>query len=177
MPRHVVLVGLPGVGKSTVGRLASEGLPAPLIDIDELLVRQVGRPIEQIFGMMGEPAFRQLEREAVAAALDGDPAVIVPGGGWAVQPGQIETAMRLSLIIYLKCTAATAVRRSKEGEVRPLLAGLDPELDAVEWMNALLQRREPFYRFAHHEVSAGTRDASEVAGEVMELARLHAGWA
>lgn len=173
MRRHVVLVGLPGVGKSTVGRLVSEGLPAPLIDIDELLVRQVGRPVDQIFGMMGESVFRQLEREAVAAALDGDPAVIVPGGGWAAQPGQIETAVRLALIIYLKCTAGTAARRSEQGEARPGLAGVDP----VQRMSALLHEREPFYRFAHHEVSAGTRDAPEVAGEVMELARLHAGWA
>ena len=177
MRRHIVLVGLPGVGKSTVGRLVSEGLPAPLIDIDQLLVRQVGRPIDQIFGMMGEPVFREMEREAVAAALDGDPAVIVPGGGWAVQPGQIETAMRLSLIIYLKCAAATAVRRSKEGEVRPLLAGLDSEFDPLEQMNTLLREREPFYRLAHHEVATGTREAPEVAGEVMELARSRAGWA
>jgi shikimate kinase len=172
MRRHIVLVGLPGVGKSTVGRLASEGLPAPLIDIDQLLVRQVGRPVDQIFGMMGELVFRQLEREAVAAALDGDPAVIVPGGGWAVQPGQIETAMRLALIIYLKCTAGTAARRSEQGELRPVLAGPDP----VQRMSALLQEREPFYRLAHHEVSAGTRDAPEVAREVVELARVHAGW-
>jgi len=172
MRRHVMLVGLPGVGKSTVGRLVSEGLPAPLIDIDLLLVRQVGRPVDQIFGMMGEPVFRQLERDAVAAALDGDPAVIVPGGGWAVQPGQIETAMRLALIIYLKCTAGTAARRSEQGEVRPVLAGPD----AVQRMGALLQEREPFYRLAHHEVAAGTRDAPEVAREVVELARVHAGW-
>ena len=172
MRRHVMLVGLPGVGKSTVGRLASEGLPAPLIDIDQLLVRQVGRPVDQIFGMMGEPVFRQLERDAVAAALDGDPAVIVPGGGWAVQPGQIETAMRLALIIYLKCTAGTAARRSEQGEVRPKLVGADP----VQRMSALLHEREPFYRLAHHEVSAGTREAPEVARDVVELARLHAGW-
>jgi shikimate kinase len=172
MPRHIVLVGLPGVGKSTVGQLVAESLPAAFIDIDQLLVRQVGRPIDQIFGMMGEPVFRQLEREAVVAALDGDPAVIVPGGGWAAQPGQMETAMRVALIIYLKCTASTAVRRSEQGEVRPLLAGVDP----VQRMSALLQEREPFYRLADHEVSAGTRDASELAREVVELARVHAGW-
>ena len=139
--RHVVLVGLPGVGKSTVGRLVSEGLGAPLIDIDQLLVRQVGRPVEQIFGMMGEPYFRQLERDAVLAALAGDPAVIVPGGGWAAQPGQIEAAMRGALIIYLKCTAGTAARRSEQGETRPLIAGPDP----VQRMSALLLEREPFY--------------------------------
>jgi shikimate kinase len=172
MPRHVVLVGLPGVGKSTVGRLVSEGLPAPLIDIDHLLVREVGRPVDQIIGMMGEPYFRQIERKAVLAALDGDPAIIVPGGGLAAQPGMMETAVRCALVIYLKCTPSTAVRRSQEGEVRPLIAGPDP----VQKMGELLTEREPFYRLAHHELATGTRDAEEVAKEVMSLARSKAGW-
>jgi shikimate kinase len=172
MARHLVLVGLPGAGKTTVGRLVSEALKAPLVDIDQILIRQVGRPVDQIFGMMGEPVFRRLEREAVATALEGEPSVIVPGGGWAAQSGQIETAMRFALIIYLKCTAATAARRSEQGEPRPLVAGTDP----VQKMSALLTEREPFYRLAHHEVSAGTREASQVAKEVVQLARTHAGW-
>lgn len=173
-PRHVVLVGLPGVGKSTVGRLVSEGLPAPLIDIDQLLVREVGRPVDQIIGMMGEPYFRQIERKAVLAALDGDPAIIVPGGGWAVQPGAMETAVRCGLVIYLKATAGTAIRRLEHGggEVRPLVTGPDP----VARMGELLKEREPFYRTAEYEVMTGTKDAEEVAKEVILLARQHAGW-
>ncbi|HEY8256722.1 MAG TPA: shikimate kinase [Gemmatimonadales bacterium] len=172
MPRHVVLVGLPGVGKSTVGRLVSEALPAPLIDIDQLLEREVGRPVDQIIGMMGEPYFRQIEWKAVLAALDGDPAIIVPGGGWAAQPGAMETAVRCGVVIYLKCTPGTAVRRCQQGEVRPLLAGGDP----IQKMGELMTEREPFYRLAEHEVATGTRDASEVTREVIQLARAHAGW-
>ncbi len=172
MRRHVMLVGLPGVGKSTVGRLVSEGLPAPLIDIDLLLVRQVGRPVDQIFGMMGEPVFRQLERDAVAAALAGDPAVIIPGAGWAAQPGQFERARDSSLIIYLRCTAGTAARRIEQGEARPLLAGVDP----LQRMRALLEEREAFYRLADHEVAAGIHDAPALAAEVIQLSREHAGW-
>src|ERR1041384_5854692 len=95
--RHLVLVGLPGSGKSTVGRLVAKGLPAPLIDIDQLLVRQMGRPVRQIFGMIGEPGFRQMEREAVRAALAGPPSVIVPGGGWAAQPGEMEAVIGVCL--------------------------------------------------------------------------------
>ena len=172
MPRHVLLVGLPGAGKTTVGRIASEHLGAPFMDIDQILVRQVGRPVDQIFGMMGEPYFRQLEREAVAAALAGDPAVIVPGGGWAAQPGQMHAARETGFIIYLRCTAGIAARRSEQGEARPLLAGADP----VQRMRVLLEEREPFYRLADHEVAAGTREAAEVAREVVALAQSHAGW-
>ena len=71
MRRHVLLVGLPGSGKSTVGQLVADGLEAPLLDIDLILVRQMGMPIAQIFGMVGEPRFRAMERDAVDTAQSG----------------------------------------------------------------------------------------------------------
>src|SRR4051812_5908103 len=142
MPRHVLLVGLPGAGKSTVGKLVAEGLNTFVIDVDALLVREMGMPISQIFGMVGEPRFREMERDAVKAAQARDPCVIVPGAGWAAQPGQLEAAKQLSLIIYLKCQAATAIKRSEQGEARPLLAGVDP----AQRMRSLLEERESFYR-------------------------------
>ena len=172
MPRHIVLVGLPGSGKSTVGRLVADGLPAPLIDIDGLLVREMGMPVSQIFGMVGEARFREMERDAVNAAQGGKPGVIVPGGGWAAQPGQLEAAMTLSLVIYLRCLPGTAAKRSEQGEVRPLLAGVDP----VQRMRALLEEREPFYSLAHHTVQAEHSAPEAVAAEIMGLARHHGGW-
>jgi shikimate kinase len=172
MPRHLVLVGLPGSGKSTVGGLAAAALGAPLFDIDQLLVRQMGRPVAQIFGMMGEAAFRQMERDAVAAAGAGAPAVIVPGGGWAAQPGQIEATRAAALIIYLQCPPATAAKRTEQGEVRPLLAGMDP----AHRMGELLAAREPYYHLADYVVEAGKRPAETVAEAVVQLARQHGGW-
>ena len=172
MKRHVLLVGLPGAGKSTVGRLVAEGLPAPLLDIDSILVRQMGMPIAQIFGMVGEPRFRAMERDAVATAQAREPAVIVPGAGWAAQPGQMAAAKRACLIIYLKCTATTATRRSQQGEVRPLLVGADP----IERTRTLLAAREPFYKLADYEVAADVKAASAVAQEIVRLARAHGGW-
>lgn len=172
MPRHIVLVGLPGSGKSTVGRLVADGLAVPLIDIDGLLVRDQGMPVNQIFGMVGEARFRQMERDAVNAAQVGEPGVIVPGGGWAAQPGQLEAAMTLSLVVYLRCLPGTAARRSQQGEVRPLLAGVDP----VQRMQTLLEERQPFYLLAHHQVLTDRSAPEAVAAEVMALARHHGGW-
>jgi shikimate kinase len=172
MPRHIVLVGLPGSGKSTVGKLVAAALGTKVIDIDGLLVREMGMPILQIFGMVGEARFREMERDAVKAAQGGDPCVIVPGGGWAAQPGQLEEAKQTSLVVYLKCQAATATKRSEQGEARPLLAGPDPG----QKMRALLEEREPFYSRADCQVSTETAPAEAVAAEVMALARQHAGW-
>lgn len=172
MPRHVLLVGLPGSGKSTVGRLVAEGLNAPLIDIDGLLVREMGMPVSQIFGMVGETRFREMESAAVNAAQGGGPGVIVPGGGWAAQPGQLAAAREMSLVIYLKCLPGTAAKRSMQGEVRPLLAGTDP----AHQMRTLLDEREPFYLQAEHQVNAEQGQPDAVAGEILALARAHGGW-
>jgi shikimate kinase len=172
MPRHVLLVGLPGSGKSTVGRLVAEKLPAPLIDVDGLLIREMGMPVSQIFGMVGEARFREMERGAVIAAQGGNPGVIVPGGGWAAQPGQLEAARASSLVIYLKCMPPVAAKRSQEGEVRPLIAGVDP----TQRMRMLLEERERFYLLADHQVDAEHGDAEAVAAKVLELARRHGGW-
>jgi shikimate kinase len=172
MRRHVLLVGLPGAGKSTIGRLVAAGLSAPIIDIDGLLVREMGMPVSQIFGMVGEARYREMERDAVNAAQGGNPGVIVPGGGWAAQPGQLEAAKSASLVVYLKCLPATATKRSQQGEARPVLAGVDP----AQRMRALLEERERFYLLAPHQVNADRPEPEAVAAEIVKLARQHGGW-
>jgi shikimate kinase len=172
MPRHVLLVGLPGSGKTTVGRLAAQTLGANLIDIDQLLVREMGMPIAQMFGMLGEVKFRQLERDAVRTARTRDGCVIVPGGGWAAQPGELDAARTNSLLLYLKVDPRVAAKRTEEGSDRPLLMGADPE----QQIKKLLAEREPFYQLADYVLEAGKRPAEAVAEEVVQHARRYAGW-
>ena len=90
---------------------------APLFDIDRLLVREMGMPVSQIFGMVGEPRFREMERDAVKAAQAAEePCVIVPGGGWAAQPGQMDGAGSPRLVIYLRCQPAPPRSGAQQGE-------------------------------------------------------------
>jgi len=170
--RHVLLIGLPGSGKSAVGRLVAEQLQAGFVDIDAIVERREGRPITMIFAEKGEAAFREMERKEVETALAGEPAVIAPGGGWAAQPGAIDAAKPHALVIYLHARPETATQRAAPEGTRPALSGEDP----VERMRLLQKEREPFYRSAHAEVETDRKSPPQVANEVVRLAQSSAGW-
>jgi shikimate kinase len=172
MKRHIVLIGLPGSGKSTVGRLVAERLQAGFVDIDTIISRKEGRPIMLIFAERGESVFRDIEKREVESALGLDPAVIAPGGGWAAQPGNLEQARPRSLLVYLKTRPETAAERAAPEGTRPVLRGEDP----VARMRELLKEREAHYLQAEAHVETERRSPDQVAAEVIRLAQTGAGW-
>jgi shikimate kinase len=170
--KHIVLIGLPGAGKSTVGRLVAERLHAGFVDIDTVLIRKEGKPISMIFAEKGEPVFRQMERKEVEAALANAPAVIAPGGGWAAQPGALDDAKPRGYLVYLKARAEVAVGRAEPSGTRPVLMGDDP----LARMRDLFTTRDPLYAKADATVLTEAKPAEKVADEVVKLAQTGAGW-
>src|SRR5687767_1646822 len=139
---HIVLIGLPGAGKSTIGRSVADRLGRPFLDFDTEIERREGLSVARIFAERGEPAFRTLEvaltRELVAAP----PMVLAPGGGWVTNPGVIDLLRPPARIVHLRVSPTEAVRRlSRARIVRPLLLGPDPQ--AV--MHDLWDRRAGLY--------------------------------
>ena len=171
MKRHIVLVGLPGAGKTTVGKLVAEKLGTQVIDIDALIVRKMQMPVARIFAEHGEARFRSIEAETMRQAVSGPPAVITPGGGWVAQPGALEDARETCYLVYLRTMASTAAKRSADYD-RPLLMHEDP----LEKMRQLLKEREPYYTQAQAEVKADSKPPASLADEVVQLAKAHAGW-
>lgn len=172
MKKHIVLIGLPGAGKSTVGKMVAERLHTGFVDIDNVLIRKEGKPISMIFAEKGEPAFREMERREVDTALSHEPAVVAPGGGWAAQPGNLDGAKPRGYFVYLKARAEVAASRAEPSGTRPVLMGDDP----VARMRELFKTRDPFYAKADATVQTEAKSAENVAAEVVKLAQMSAGW-
>jgi shikimate kinase len=165
--RHVILVGLPGAGKTTVGRHAASLLSTYFTDIDEVVTLETGRSIAASFSESGEPEFRRLERRAVDRALRRSPHLIAAGAGWIAEPGNLESAAGArALVVYLKVSAAVAAARVGNDRSRPLLLGGD----RFERLQALLAAREAWYQKAECEVDAAG-EPEQVAERVVEAVR------
>ncbi len=179
MRRHIVLVGLPGSGKTTVGKLVATDLDAPFVDLDEVVELNSGKSISQLFAERGEAGFRALEREAMERAVGGAASVIAAGGGWAAQPGNLEAVAGRALTVYLRVAPEVAAGRVAMSDVpdpmsdrRPLLAGGD----VARRIGELLSARERFYQRCQATVPSDPDSPGTVAREVAKLARSLAGW-
>lgn len=163
MSPRAVVVGPPGSGKSTVGPMLAAALDVPFRDSDDDIVARAGRPIADIFAEDGEPAFRALEAEVVATALEEHDGVLSLGGGAPLTPG---TRARLAqhTVVFLNVGLAAGVQRTGLSTARPLLAGVNPRAT----FKTLLDARLPVYReVATVEIETDHRSPDEVVAAVL----------
>jgi shikimate kinase len=164
---HLILVGLPGSGKSTVGQGVAAQTGRTFLDLDLEIERREGESISQIFGEKGEQYFRRRERELTEElALFGN-MVVSPGGGWMMSPEVVGLVRPPSQIVYLKVRPETALKRlGPMRSVRPLLSRPDP----LSELRRIFEARKPIYETADSVVDTELYDLQRVIEKVIELA-------
>jgi len=139
--KPIVLVGLMGVGKSTVGRRLAQRLALPFVDADSEIEAAAGMTIAEIFDSFGEAYFRDGERRVIARLLDGSPKVIATGGGAFINDETRALILDTALAIWLDAPVEVLVERVHRRDTRPLLRNRDPK----EVLRELAKVRNPIY--------------------------------
>ena len=167
MKSHLVLVGLPGSGKTTVGKPVAEKLGCPFLDIDAEIERREGKTVREIFAELGEPHFRKREQQITREVRDKPPLVVAPGGGWVADPANIALLRPPARLVYLKVRPSVALARLGPFRgTRPLLSRPDPLAE----IKRLLDERRAAYESADMAVDTELYDLQGVIDLVAELA-------
>ncbi len=140
--RSLVLVGLPGSGKSTVGRSLARRLDLPFIDSDQRIEQRIGCSIREFFEREGEAAFRDIEEQVLAGLADGPASVIATGGGSVLREANRRALRRCGHVVYLRSSPDELWRRLRRDTQRPLLQVADPQAR----LRQLHEERDPLYR-------------------------------
>ncbi len=160
----VYLVGMPGAGKSVVGRELAGRLGVPFVDLDGEIERSQGKSVPELFAEIGEAGFRALEAEALTAASTHDPSVVACGGGVVLEPANRITLRNTGTAVFLDVPLEQLRTRVTPAADRPLIR-------AAGDLENLLRDREPLYReFAAHVVD-GSGTPGDVAEAIVEELR------
>ena len=161
--RSLVLVGLMGAGKTSIGRRLSHRMGLPFRDADAEIELASGCTIAELFARFGEPEFRDGERRVIARLLAGPPVVLATGGGAFMDPQTRETIRNQAVSVWLRCSLATLVRRTTGRTHRPLLMGGDPERVLAD----LMAVRHPIYAEADLVVQCGEDSPEATTNRVL----------
>lgn len=164
---NIILVGLPGAGKTSVGRGAARLLNRPFIDFDTEIEHRQHASIAEIFANRGEPYFRSLELDFTRELAGSRGMVLSPGGGWVTNPEAVELLRNDGRMIYLRAAPTTVFSRMAAGRARrPLVEGPD----GITKLMQLYEARRPLYEQADFVLDTEVIDKSEVIARVQQYA-------
>jgi shikimate kinase len=163
---HLILVGLPGVGKTTIGKAVARRLGRQFLDFDQEIERRSGMEVREIFRLKGEEHFREMEFALTKELSVTGGMVLSPGGGWIAQQRSVELLRSNGRIIYLRASPEAVARRLRRVETRPLLAGRDPVLALRE----LYQKRRALYETADAVLDTERLARQQLIAKAVELA-------
>jgi shikimate kinase len=163
--KNVVLIGFMGTGKSRVGHMVARRLGFRFVDTDDLIVQRLQMSVNDIFARLGEPKFRDIERQVVADVGAGENQVIATGGGVPLSEENIKNLKQNGILICLTASPEIVYRRTLRSDSRPLLR----TADKLEQVKQLLDSRQLYYDVADHQVDTSSRPASAVARSIVEL--------
>ena len=167
LTKPIVLVGLMGAGKSTIGRRLATALGLNFIDSDNEIVEAAGCSIADIFESYGEAIFRDLEQRVLLRLLGSEPCVIATGGGAFIQPA-IRTAIKeKSISIWLKADLEVLLDRVSRRDTRPLLKTGDKSVI----LSKLMEERYPIYAEADITIDSNAGMHEDVVGNIMRALR------
>ena len=146
MTTRIFLVGMPGSGKSTVGRQLARRLRLPFFDSDHVIEERLGCSIREYFAQAGEEAFRDLEQQVLSELAQGSDAVIATGGGAVLREANRRCLHESGKVVYLRSTPEDLYRRLRHDTQRPLLQVADP----LAKLRSLYAERDPLYRATSH---------------------------
>lgn len=169
--RTIALVGLMGVGKSSVGRRLANALGLPFRDADAEVEAAAGRSIPEIFADLGEPAFRDGERRVIGRLLEGPPHVLATGGGAFMSPETRALIKERALSVWLKADLEVLARRIGRKDNRPLLIGKEP----IDVLRAQAEARYPAYAEADIAVETGDAAHHVTVAQVIAALKSHLG--
>jgi len=171
LDRPLVLVGLMGAGKSTIGKRLAARLRIPFFDSDEEIERACGCTIAEMFERYGEASFRDGERRVIARLIDARPSVIATGGGAFLDPETRRAVLDRCIAVWLDADVQTLAERVGRRDTRPLLRGGDP----AELLAELSARRNPIYAEAHLHVRSAVAPHERAVEAVLEALRTWTG--
>jgi shikimate kinase len=167
--RSVVLVGLMGSGKSTIGRKLAQVIDLEFFDSDTEIENASRMSVKDLFAVYGEPEFRALEQRVMLRLMEDGPRIISTGGGAFINPEVRDAVLKGGIAVWLDADIDVLMDRVGRRETRPLLNNDDPEAT----MRALMETRYPVYAEAQIRVMSRNERKDIMVGEVIEALRLY----